>query len=238
MPKMQPYAPAVEVRLVPVIEMMPVTYARVERSVPFDRVSDAYFRYWTTCLADSGIARLRPIKLWHVPLEQLTSVQTVEKIIQTIRFEEDPAKPGSSFDRFSDPEEYLSAFAGGYALYVDDHLICTPRCCGDLTHLQNWRMAAGHRDAEQAMVWIGHPWITVRYDGAYLVFKDQVEGQGRTEWDGEIRVLPTALQQAVAQAKQEVLDFCHRLLPIVETIAPSEQVVRIAETLTGIVAVQ
>ena len=230
---MQTDTPETEVRLVPVIDIVPTQYARIDRQIPVDYSPDAYFRYWSDCLADSGIEGLRPINLWYVPVEQLASAYVLERILHAHRFEDDADDAQNKLDRFSDPEDYLIAFSGGYALYIGDLLICTPRCCGDLNDIVNWQMAADYRHAEEADVWIGHPWITVRYDGARLVLVDPVEEGGWAEWTGEIAIAPEALQQAIGQAKQILLDFYRRLLPIAESVVPAAKAVRITEILTA-----
>jgi hypothetical protein len=230
---LQAYSLNTEVRLIPVIEMMPSNYGHADRPMPPPGDTEAWTQYWYECLADSGIEELRLLDLWHVPIEQLTNANTLERIIHENRFDEASDSSESDFDRFSDPDEYLSAFNGGYALYLNDRKICTPRCCADLADIQNWQLAADYRRAEWDTIWIGHPSINVYYDGTHLVFIDQDEGNGHTEWSGELVIVPDVLQKAIERAKQELLDFYRRLLPIVESMVPPSQAVQITKILTA-----
>jgi len=223
----------VKIRLVPVIEMLPEVYGNPDRSLPVDAVGDAYQHYWSGSMADAGIEGLKPVGLWHVPIEQLTSLQLLERIVHVNRFDDDAELPGGAFDRFLDPEERLIAFNGGYALSIDDRIVCTPRCCADLANIEDWQMAADHRQADRVMVWIGHPWIEVRYEGGCLMFIDPSELEGRPEWIGELSILPNELQQAIDQAKREVQGLYRRLLPVLESKAPPGQADRIARILTA-----
>jgi len=184
-------------------------------------------------MADAGIEGLKPVGLWHVPIEQLTTVQLLERIVHVNRFDDDTELPGGTFDRFLDPEEHLIAFNGGYALFIDDCIVCTPRCCADLANIEDWQMAADYRQADRVMVWIGHPWIEVRYDGGCLLFIDPSELEGRPEWIGELSILPNELQQAIDQAKREVQGLYRRLLPVLESKVPPAQADRIARILTA-----
>lgn len=222
------------VRLVPVIEMDPTDYGGIDRPLPVDWTADGYLNYWYACLADAGIEGLKPVGFCCVPMEQFTSVHVLERLIHACRFEDDSDSPENSFDRFLDPEEHLIAFSGGYALSLDDRIVCTPRCCADLANIEEWQMAADYRLTDWKMIWIGHPWIDVRYDGDCLVFIDPTENEGQGEWIGEISIAPDLLQQAIDQAKQSVRDFYRRLLPVVERLVPSGKAVQIARILTAV----
>jgi hypothetical protein len=83
------------------------------------------------------------------------------------------------------------------------------------------------------MVWIGHPWINVHFDGTHLVFTEQEEENGQPEWTGQLMIAPEALHEAIDQAKQGLYEFYRRLLPVVESMVPPSQAVKITEILTA-----
>jgi hypothetical protein len=222
------------VSLVPVIEMMPTDYALTDRPLPSGATKDEYSRYWSACLTDSGIEGLQPIGLRHIPIRQLTDAHTLKRVVHQHRFENASDDTEEVLDRFSDPDEYLSAFPGGYALMVNERVVCTPRCCGDLADISSWQEAADYRGMHWTEVWIGHPGIQVRFDGTQLILRDHDDaGDGRTEWDDEVSIRPEALHSAVGQAGQELQEFFRRLLPVVERLGPLGQAIPITEILTA-----
>ena len=232
--KPPPYSQDATVHLVPVIEMLPTDYGCPDIPMPSFVNREAWLQYWFACLVNSGIEGLRPLdRGWYVPIEHLTSTHTLKQVIHAHRYDTSSDNPKDHYDRFSDPEEYLLTFSGGYALSIDDQVVCTPRCCADLKDIHEWQMAADYRSAEWSRVWIGHPDIKFYFDGACLVFVDTDEGHGQTEWTGELVVAPEALQQAVVHAKQVLQEFYLRLLPVVESIAPPSKAVQITEILTA-----
>lgn len=221
------------VHLIPVIEMPPMSYMRVDRITPSpNSPDDEWDQYWSDCLADSGIVGLQPIRShsWHVSLDQLTDGSTLEQILYIHFLTQDDDVDESKME--IDPENLL-AFSGGYALSIGGQVMITPRCCADLTDITQWHAAAAHRCLEKIMVWIGHPWIEVQFDGTHLVFTEETDGQYPAEWLGECSVEPHTLLKAIYQAEQELLDFFGVLLPIVEKTTLSARAIEITTTLTA-----
>jgi len=219
-----------DVRLVPVIELAPVDFARDDRMLPPHPSSDeTWDQYWLASLADSGISGLQPIqpRSWHVPLAQLTEAHILEQILRTHCFQDEEESSASEID-----PDNLIAFSGGYALYIGDQIMITPRCCADLADIEQWHLAANHRHAARGGIWIGHPSIAVEFDGTHLIFSEEENGHP-TEWPGECSVDPLALQQAIRKAEQDLLTFFELLLPIVANMSPSGRAVETTEILTA-----
>lgn len=229
----QSHSPDTVVHLIPVIEMPPTSYTRIDRFTPSpNSPDDEWDRYWSDCLADSGIVGLQPIRprSWHVSLAQLTDVSTLEQILYIHFLTQDNDVNESEMG--IDPENLL-AFSGGYALSIGGQVMITPRCCADLTDITQWHAAAAHRCLEKIMVWIGHPWIEVQFDGTRLLFTEEAVGKYTAEWSGECSIEPHTLLKAIYQAEQELLDFSRVLLPVVEKMTSSERAIEITATLTA-----
>jgi hypothetical protein len=79
----------------------------------------------------------------------------------------------------------IGTLSGGHLLIRDDVILARPQCCADLHDFSGWRAAATERASVWSMLYIGHPWVSVRGEGELLQFSKPHEG-GPTELDFEI----------------------------------------------------
>lgn len=108
--------------------------------------------------------------------------------------------------------EQACAFFGGYVLRVGEENIFFPQCCGQLSDIVYWeRLAAG-----TASYYEGHPAPGLRFTEDTVVL--DFTGGGEFEEDfcppppvPVVEISRAAMQLAVAQAKQELSFFAHRL---------------------------
>src|SRR5205823_5324331 len=117
-------------------------------------------------------------------------------------------------------------------LCLADEVLAEPACCVDLGNLADWRQAAAYRSTEWRMLWLGHPWLSVRHEGGWLVLSGPHESHSPVaRW----AVTPEDLDAAVAQAENELADFAARLLPAVAAVVGDGSARRIARKLAGLV---
>lgn len=168
--------------LVPVLQLEPHKFATCDRDSPsgvFQDDQDAWFLYWATCLADSGITGLRPLRQgsWHVPTANFNDSGNLRRFLQ-VTFHD-----WGGIDSPSNPDR-RAILDGGLALRgpAGDVLV-EPGCCADLGDANNWKMAAEHRGPEWQILWIGHPWISVRYEAPWLILSGPHEsGEPSGRW--------------------------------------------------------
>lgn len=86
-------------------------------------------------------------------------------------------------------------------------------------YLAEWRDAASYRQPDWKMVWIGHPWISVRFEAGWLVFSEPHESESPV---GRWAVNPEEFGRAVAVAEDELEDFARRLVPVLEAMGVAE----------------
>jgi hypothetical protein len=116
---------------------------------------------------------------------------------------------------FTDPDD-KPVLDGGMALLAGEEVIVRPTCCSDLSNLADWYEAAAHREAAWKMLWIGHPWLSVRYDAPWLVASDLHESNSPTaRW----AVDPDDLQRAALAAEQELGAFATRLCGVLDRMS-------------------
>jgi hypothetical protein len=218
------------VELVPVIELEPARFSRRERSPPsgLDReLPERWGTYWNESLADSGVVGLVPLgpASWLVTTRQLTDTDLLGRILSIV------VREWGGPEVLLDPDG-TPALEGGFALHGNGELLLSPTCCGDLGDFSSWHEAAAHRSSAWKMVWIGHPWLSVRFDGGWLVFSGLHESESPV---GKWMVRPEELRRAVAAAKVEVEKFAWRLEPIVarfevdDPVAVSRRIVGLPE---------
>jgi hypothetical protein len=219
------------VRLIPVVKLEPGICASGDRA----RIAlggDGH-SFWVGASPDEAVVRLLPVKegCWLVSIDQLTDPRVLEFLVRSsaekLTEDEEPA----GIRQNPDPDS-LTVFSGGFALCIDGDVRITPRCCGDLSDIEQWQTAADHRGAEKVAVWIGHPWIQVHFDGEELVFTEGDEEQG-VEISHDCGVAPDLLQESVSQARLDLDAFCRRLLPVVARFVPSGRARETARNLAG-----
>ncbi len=196
------------VEAVPVIELTPGTFSTRERPLPAGsgrELPEEWYRFWLDSLGDSGVVGLIPLWPWSwlVPTRQLTDAVTLNAVLSGI------VRGWGGPEVLSDPDGE-PVLDGGLALCCNDEVLIAPSCCGDLGCLSEWREAAEYRLPDWKMVWVGHPWVSVRFDEGWLLLS------GPHESDAPIArwaVKPEELGRAVVAAEAELEDFARRLLP-------------------------
>lgn len=194
------------VGLVPAVELEPFAFASSDRTQPVGSGPDSpeeWGRYWFDSLADSGVVGLTPLRprSWHVPVAAFTNPVVLGRYLDAmIRRWDGP-------DALTDPDA-RPVLSGGLALCSGGEVLVEPSCCGDLANLSEWRDAMGYQQAEWKMVWVGHPWVSVRYDADQLVFSEPHESDApNARW----AVRPEELGRAVAAAEAELEVFARHL---------------------------
>jgi len=226
---MQTLAILHDVRLVPVIELEPFRFATRERTSPCGsarEVPEEWTRYWRDSLADSGLVGLKPLRpgSWHVPTASLTDPVLVGKLLTAVL--RDWGGPESLTDPDGKP-----VLDGGLALCQGVEVLAEPACCVDLGNISDWREAAGYRWADWQMLWVGHPWLSVRHDGQWLVLSGPHESEApEARW----AVDPGELERAVDLAVVEQERFAARLQPAVAALVGDGSAGLIARRLAGL----
>lgn len=214
------------VELVPVLELEPWHFANPDRSSPTSSSREEWHRYWLDSLADAGFTDLEPLQAgsFHVPIRQLTAKPaTLAKLIDRV------VQAWDGPQVFSDPDSD-PVLAGGLALVSGSEVLAEPTCCVDLRNLSDWRTAAAYRGAEWQILWIGHPWLSVRFEAPWLVISDRHESDTPT---GQWMVAPDKLDHAVHGGEAELEQFSLRLRSILEGMSVHDAV-KCARKLAGL----
>jgi hypothetical protein len=131
---------------------------------------------------------------------------------------------------FSDPD-CKPVLDGGLALCCNGEVLAAPTCCSDLGNLSDWRDAVAYRQPNWSILWIGHPWLSVRFDAGRLVLSDLHEsGSPVARW----AVTPEELGLAVTAAEAELEVFARRLEPTVASFNTKDNAARAARRLAGL----
>lgn len=218
-----------EVELIPVLELEPWVFSTVERPRPSGSVletPEGWARYWLDCLADSGITGLSPLRpaSWHVPVHELGDPETMEKILRL------RTRDVGSIEAVTDVDE-APILVGGLALLSGGEVLVAPTCCSDLGNLSEWRAAAGYGESDWRMLWIGHPWLSVRYEGRLLVISEKHESDTPS---GRWAVDAGVLDRAVDAAEVELERFSRRLERVLMSLGSGDQAGRLARRLAGL----
>ena len=192
------------IQLIPVVELEPFKFSTQSRNSPAgvygEDDSEEWFRYWTDSLADSGITGLQPVRRasWYVP------TMNFDVATNLCIFLEKTFQKWGGIDSLAEPDSKRVLY-GGLALQCPaSDLMIEPGCCSDLGTAKNWKDAAAHRGVEWRMLWIGHPWLSVRYQPPWLVLSEQHESDTPTDcW----AVYPEELSQAADDASAELERF-------------------------------
>ncbi|OJT24984.1 hypothetical protein BO221_11390 [Archangium sp. Cb G35] len=215
-----------ELHLVPVVEFEPGSYARQERPRPGgsgEEVPRDWQHYWEQSLADSGL-HLEPLfsGSWFVPISRLTDPHVLRQMLRIKLETIDSAEPVELFDR-------VIAMSGGQVLFEGEHVVLTPRCCGDLSDLENWEAAARR---EPDGFWIGHPQVFASWEEPWLLLRE--EEPDRNGVHRAWHLSPHALAEAVLAARKEQEDFARRLIPLLSERFPPEMTHPLASVLSGL----
>ncbi|WP_434390485.1 hypothetical protein [Melittangium boletus] len=213
-------------RLVPVVEFAASSYARETHASPegsAQEMPEAWRRYWTRSLADSGLEGLEPIAPASplVPLSRLTEPHVLRALLGVhlalLSGEEDETPDG------------LLPLSGGQALLDGGRVLLVPGCCADLGNLGSWE-ATARRECDT--FWMGHPLVSARWESPWVRLQDEAstEGGPAREW----RLAPPAILRAAREARTEQEAFALRLEPLVAERFPAESVHEIASLLAGL----
>ncbi len=193
--------------LVPVIELEPYRFSTQERPLPSgqekERLDQSYCN-WRDALADSGVTGIRPIcsGSWHVATKEFTDPAILRNILAVILREDDGEFPSDA--------DSVRTLDGGMALCgADDEVLVEPTCCCDLASISDWYAAASHRGSNWRMLWIGHPWLSVRFEEPWLVLSQPHESDTPEAVGWAFR--PEQLDRALAAAGAELESFAGRL---------------------------
>lgn len=193
-------------RLIPVIEIVPSIYQKEGRHPPPPLAKDdlgAWSAYWRDSLADSGITGLMPIRegSWLVATSSFEAANqaTLDQVLSK-QWNQHEVLPLDAED--ADP----ALLSGGFCL-IDENakLWLEPTCCGDLGTLADWVTVAASPPTAWSMLWIGHPWVHVRGDGANLLFGNCTDNELPDE---EVFAVPLSrLQTELDSTHAELVRF-------------------------------
>jgi hypothetical protein len=194
------------VGLVPVVELEPFAFAKPDRTHPEATGPDSpeeCSRYWSESLADFGVVGVTPLRpgSWHVPVAAFNDPVVLGRYLDAV------VRGWDGPDALTGPDA-RPVLSGGLALCSGGEVLVEPSSCGDLGNLAEWRDAVAYRQDEWKMVWVGHPWVSVRFDADRLVFSGPHESDAP---DARWAVRPDALGRAVAAGEAELEVFARRL---------------------------
>jgi hypothetical protein len=110
-----------------------------------------------------------------------------------------------------------------YYLMQGAECLLASQCCSDWNDVQDWQVAAQYRANQWQMLWIGHPWVMIRYVDGQLHISDYTEeaetivhAAGRVEkrvphYTPRYAVDAVVLAQCADQMQQEITAFEARL---------------------------
>jgi hypothetical protein len=218
----------VNVELIPVLELMPMTFAAQARSSPIGGSQEAWHQYWSDALADSGLTGLMPVRRgsWHVPTTEFADQTILQKLLAAIFHE------WGGIGALSDPDG-KPVLNGGLALRcTTPDVLIEPGCCADLGDVANWMEAANYRQADWHMLWIGHPWLSVKYEAPWLIISDQHESENPTaRW----AICPDELHRAVVAAKAEMDRFARQIAVVLAILGCQGDTHLMGRKLAGII---
>jgi hypothetical protein len=218
-----------DIRLVPAVELEPFKFATQEHPQPFGpacEVPAEWGRYWRASLADSGLVGLTPLRLgsWHVPTTGFTDLGVLGKFLAKTLADWGGAETLADPD--CDP-----VLCGGMALCQGDEVLAEPTCCVDLRNFTDWRAAASYRGPDWQILWIGHPWLSVRFDAGWLLLSDPHESAAPVaRW----AVTPENLLGAIALAEAELEQFAGKLWWGLEGLVEAGAAAALARRLAGL----
>ncbi len=216
--------------LVPVIELEPFRFSTQERPLPSgqekERLDWSYCN-WRDALADAGIRGVQPIcsGSWHVATKEFTDPTTLRAVLAVILREDEGGFP-SDLDS-------MPTLVGGLALSgSDDEVLVEPTCCCDLSSIADWHAAASHRGSDWRTVWIGHPWLSMRFEEPWLVLSRPHESDTPEAAGWAFR--PEQLERALAAAESELESFAGRLAAVLPMLGYPDDSGPVARRLAGL----
>jgi hypothetical protein len=218
------------IELVPLVELSPLQFATKQRETPNGssaELPDEWHRYWVDSLGDAGVVGVAPLYpgSWHVATTELSAPETIRRVIE-VTFRDE-----GGIGIFADPE-LERPLSGGIALFRRRReLVIEPTCCTDLGDLHHWRKAAVYRGDEWETLWIGHPWVSMRYESPWLILSDLHEGgEPSARW----AVRPEDVGGAVTEAEAELLRFATRVADVLPEMGWGGDADRAARKIVGL----
>jgi hypothetical protein len=218
------------VELIPVVELDPSKFSAPDRPYPsqsYPEVPEEWHRHWSDSLADSGLAGLRPIRRgsWHVATAEFADATRLRKLLQSA------FRDMGGVQALCDPD-HRAPLNGGLALRSrPQDLLIEPGCCADLGNLTGWRAAVAYKGDAWQELWIGHPWISVKFASPRLILSEQHETDHPTaRW----AVCPRQLELALAAATVELERFASRIAGALLSLGFSGDCSSIARMLAGL----
>ncbi len=142
-----------EIKLIPVLELQPANYSKVERESPKKttlEVPQEWMNYNQSCYNDSGLKNIKPIEKlsWLFKIESLSDDELkiiLKNLIDGVAENFDSIK-----EILNDPIEYAPLIPGGYLFVVDNEIKSEPSCCCGLEDILEWKdsetVITGHAD--------------------------------------------------------------------------------------------
>jgi hypothetical protein len=213
--------------IVPVVELDPGQYRNADHPYPnVSRIEDpaGWQAYWSRCMADAGIENLEALpNTDFVEVARLTDPEHLRAICTA-------ELSGLDFD--ADLDEQLGPLDGGLAFLIDGVPRLVPQCCGDLGAWREWRTAASDPPDDWSMMWIGHPWISVRRRSTGLelsqLHEDDAEPTANLSVDLEL------LQVALGSVEDALNAFALRLEAVLAERLDQPRARRTAHILSGL----
>lgn len=214
-----------DVRLVPVLELEPGTFATKQRDCTTMVSSEDWAQYWRDCIDDSGLTSITPVSFgaWHVTTDQFTDVQLTIVIDRIF-----------SYRKEERTEDGARALPGGLVFRANGlERDIRPTCCSDLANFSDWQHATSIEGTDWEMLWIGHPWLSVRREAEKIIMSDPHESNDpAARWT----VDESDLQLAVNAALAELMRFSEQInsvLPDLGFVGDNEKIARKLAGLEG-----
>lgn len=186
----------------PVLELSPEDLGRTES--PLSRILSG--DDWLACLAAAGMPVHREIVpgSWLVFADDIATPRALRTVARAHLGSPDGPGLMSALSE--------SALQGGFVLMEGDEVVLAPGCCGHLGHVAAWRRAVQHRSAVAMRMHIGHPEVSVTYEGGLLCLHEKQDDEHQNK-PKMLRVTPEALEGAVELASKRVVELMSRLRP-------------------------
>lgn len=208
--------------LVPVVDLSSCLIEESAYLQPVQPNPDEWEVYWQQRMAEAGFGGLPwLVEGYSVPVAALTAPLLLEHYLAREVF----ASLENGYQA-----DLIGPLSGGYVLRCGTEVLVTPSCCGDLTNLVEWKKAACYRDADWFAVWIGHPFISVRWREEQLAVSAKHE-PGKPPEHETVRLNPAELRAAIQQAEDEVAAFRRQLKPILPRFVGDELTEEVVEIL-------
>ena len=72
-------------------------------------------------------------------------------------------------------EDELGNLCGGITIHVNDKMLISPSCCGDLSDIYNWEGIINNKTNQWTKLWIGHPWVYYKVKDGIVCITEYVE---------------------------------------------------------------